>query len=1038
MAGLIAKISLVNFMCHSRWEVEFQKDIIFVGGSNGAGKSAILSAITLCLGGNARDTNRGTSIAKFVQDGKQQAIIAITIRNTGSDSYLPNEYGNRITIERKINQSGTGTFRILDEKGKTVGGNPKTILHEIIDRFNIQVANPCAILDQDTSKSFLHNSTPKIKYEFFQKATQLETMKFYLLNIERNGSELKEKLDRKESLRPAMLKKHKQLQEELNMATDWVNKKQKLKLIREKLQWSYVAEDEKALVKIEQEIAKCKETLEKADAKKAYYLKEKSMLDSNRQGVDTTIESLSKEIAAFQDDIKELEKKKNSTNKEHQKHSNTLKVNDTTLKALNNRKAKFEENLRGVKENQDEEIRQAQLKKDKQIAALEKQINEKEERLNQVKTELEKLVSVQETALRQAKEAEQRQNNCKREIEDIQKNLSNFTKQLQNRSLAFGQDTEVIIKALGANFRKFEKTPIGPIGLRLSIPDPKWVKGCETCIGGLLQTYLVHSSADEKEFFNLLKEKRIDTSRIRVIRQPFRTEQYNPVQLPDGSVSVLSKINSDHPHILNILMDHAGAERCALVETKQEAMDLLGNSNPRRNIYASVCDISGMLYSLTNAGGIIADPKNTDRPTILADTQSQIHKYTERLKEKEKEILAFKMELSKLMPKAQEAQNEVTKNKKLLATLARAVDDYNDEIRSIQNEPLPADQTESKKSWESSIEDINKDINATLAERKKIEEMIKESRKGLEPVEEEIAELRKKLDEKFKEVQENEAQMQKVGTYAEKLKVKQVQVNDAIANVTNVLEAKKAELKEKTEAKDLKIKALVDEGKERVELEKNETPSYLLAQSNQLQKQLEEQSKNQRELTVIYPEYTASKQKLFDLDEQLTIYKSIHERSINSLVKRKELYMKLLHDLSRRLKARFRHNLNQKGFQGSLQIDHTAKTLELNVVPNNKSLQTDTSQLSGGERSFSTVSLLMAMWEVMENSLCAMDEFDVFMDMSSRQKSIDMLVEMAVAVENKKRQFIFISPQSMSGVPSNNAIQLIVVADPQRTVEQRT
>jgi chromosome segregation ATPase len=1031
MTGLIAKISLVNFMCHGRWEMEFQKDIIFVGGSNGAGKSAILSAITLCLGGNARDTNRGTSISKFVQDGKQQAVISITIRNTGNDAYLPEEFGDRITIERKINHSGGGAFKILNAAGKAVtSSSPKTILNDIIDRFNIQVANPCAILDQDTSKSFLHNSTPKSKYEFFQKATQLETMKVYLLSIERNGSELKEKLDRKESLRPDMLKKHKKLQEELNMATDWVKKKNTLQLILKKIDWAEVAETEKSIAKIETEVDKCKETLEKADAKKTYYLKEKAMLDTNRQGVDTTIEDLSKQISAFQDDIKKLEIKRNATNKEFQKHSNTLKANESTLKALNNRKSKFEENLRGVKENQDEEIRQAQLKKDKAIASFEAKIAEKEERINQVKAELEKHTSAHESVARQAKEIEQRQNSCKREIDDIQKNLGNFTRQLQNRSLAFGPDTEVIIKTLSANFKKFEKTPIGPIGLRLSIPDAKWVKGCETCIGPLLNCYLVHSANDEKEFFAILKEKRIDTSRIRVIRQAFRTEQYQPMQLPDGSISVLSKINSDHPHILNILMDHARAERCALVENKHDAMELLDNKNPKRGHYSSVVDLTGMQYSLTSAGGIISDPSSLDRPTTLADTQSQIHKYTDRLKEKEKEMTGFKTELSKISPKAQDSQNEITKNKKLLGTLARAVDDYNDEIRGIQNEPLPADQTEAKKSWESSIEEINRDISAAIGEKKKIEELIKESRKGIEPVEEEIAEVKKKLDEKAKEVSENEAQMQKVGSYAEKLKTKQTQVQDAINNITNVLEGKNKELKQKTEEKEKKIKELEDEGKERVPLERNETPTFLNAQKNQLSKQLEEQSKNHRELTVIFPEYTASKQKLADMDDELSVYKALHKKSVDSLIKRKELYMKLVFELSKRLKMKFRQNLSHKGFQGSLIIEHTTKTLDINIVPNNKALQTDTSQLSGGERSFSTVSLLMAMWEVMENSLCAMDEFDVFMDMSSRQKSIEMLCEMAEA--HKKRQFIFISPQSMQGVKSSDKIQLIVVADPKR------
>lgn len=71
------------------------------------------------------------------------------------------------------------------------------------------------------------------------------------------------------------------------------------------------------------------------------------------------------------------------------------------------RKSKFEENLRGVKENQDEEIRQAQSKKDKAITALEKKIAEKEERLNQVKAELEKHNSSNEIVVRQAREIEQ-------------------------------------------------------------------------------------------------------------------------------------------------------------------------------------------------------------------------------------------------------------------------------------------------------------------------------------------------------------------------------------------------------------------------------------------------------------------------------------------------------------------------------------------------------------------------------------------------------------------------------------------------------
>lgn len=58
-------------MCHSHLTCPLGPQMNFIIGHNGSGKSAILTALTLALGGKAAATNRGNSMKSFIKEGTE-------------------------------------------------------------------------------------------------------------------------------------------------------------------------------------------------------------------------------------------------------------------------------------------------------------------------------------------------------------------------------------------------------------------------------------------------------------------------------------------------------------------------------------------------------------------------------------------------------------------------------------------------------------------------------------------------------------------------------------------------------------------------------------------------------------------------------------------------------------------------------------------------------------------------------------------------------------------------------------------------------
>ena len=129
------------------------------------GKSSVLTALTVGLGGKTSFTNRGTNIESLIHEGCEEASITVTIFNHGENSYKPEFYGERIIVTRTIRRNSGSSYKITGVLSAKNVIKAKEEVSAICDVFNIQIDNPLVILTQEIAKRFLINSTSKDFYE---------------------------------------------------------------------------------------------------------------------------------------------------------------------------------------------------------------------------------------------------------------------------------------------------------------------------------------------------------------------------------------------------------------------------------------------------------------------------------------------------------------------------------------------------------------------------------------------------------------------------------------------------------------------------------------------------------------------------------------------------------------------------------------------------------------------------------------------------------------------------------------------------------
>ncbi|CAH1968963.1 unnamed protein product [Acanthoscelides obtectus] len=160
--GSIRKVEVKDFVTYSHVEMYPGPHLNMLIGPNGTGKSTIVAAIILGLGGNPKSVGRGHKISEYVKRGCSSATINI---------YLQSDEENRFhKIAREFD------FR---EKSSWKLDNRTVRLEDILNfikKYNIQVDNLCQFLPQDKVQDFA-----KLNKQELLKETQKALCRFDLL-----------------------------------------------------------------------------------------------------------------------------------------------------------------------------------------------------------------------------------------------------------------------------------------------------------------------------------------------------------------------------------------------------------------------------------------------------------------------------------------------------------------------------------------------------------------------------------------------------------------------------------------------------------------------------------------------------------------------------------------------------------------------------------------------------------------------------------------------------------------------------------------
>ncbi|KAL8856923.1 MAG: hypothetical protein Q9178_006512 [Gyalolechia marmorata] len=621
--GILESVSCSNFMCHNYLEVPLGPLINFIIGHNGSGKSAILTAITICLGGKATATNRGQSLKSFIKEGTDSAVLSVKIKNKGDSAYQQEVYGDSIVVERHFSRSGTSNFKLKSATGRLISTR-KADLEEICDYFALQIDNPMNVLTQDMARQFLSNSTPQEKYKFFMKGTQLEHLDGDYLQIEQSIDRIDQDLAKSLSDVGSYEDEARKAKRTLEMSEKHDTLRDKIRSFGWQMAWAQVEEVEQNLANTDDGLVRIAEDIADAERKK-------DACAEDFETADLSFRDATRQVQELQESLVPHDMQKDQAKQENEKakkealdlQAEQRKIKDA-MKSTKDRIQRAESDI--VEEHRRlEEINGGSNAR--RLVELDEKRSQAADARNRMDEHENGLPHLEDERRRASGDLEKSKAPILVKREEVRKCEERLEKLIRDKGKqegAYHASLPQLLRAIRED-GGFQQKPVGPIGYHVRLKKPSWSSILEKSFGAMLNTFIVTSKSDQTRLSQLMG--RFQCQLPIVIGNNGRVDTTDHEPDPQFE-TVLKVLEIDEDLVRRQLIINHAIEQTILIDNRSDAVNIMNGArlpNVKQGFTHNKGG-SGIRYSYGWGGGLQQGhvPAWNGQPRMKTDVEFQV------------------------------------------------------------------------------------------------------------------------------------------------------------------------------------------------------------------------------------------------------------------------------------------------------------------------------------------------------------------------------------------------------------------------------